>query len=577
MKRFENNTVIAWIITGITFLIHFLPYFILGQNSYIRIHDTLEGEWIWLHILNQTDLQYTVEPYKTIPQIMNFIPREVFPSAMNVMHIWIDIFGTFWGYVFNYLLIHSIAFLSMYITILRLFPKSLSKSIAIYVSLIFSLIPFYTPFGVSVAIQPILFYLFYNAYHQKIKWYYFIIVILIPFYSSIVWLGIPSLMIIGIVSIYQLMKTKKMNWKLYVLSFVFAFSFALCNYTIVQLMMNSSFISHRSVYNLYMIETPQIINSIIDFTHQLFTIHYHVGTMLTLPILLLLLLIYKDLKSKTSLKYVLIAMGFILLFQSLYQYIEYYNQLEVVRSFRFNRLHIFLPFLWMLILIFCLNHIWNHQILKKIFYPFVISMVMITGIGNDEILHNYLQLTKLDHMPNFKEYMAEKQFAEIKKSINLNELKIRDNGKSESVYKVVSLGLSPTIAQYNGFYTLDGLQSNYDLNYKYEFQKIIQPELDKSNVLKQYFEGWGNRCYLFSSELGKEWDATLPKRNEVRKINLTINSKQLLNISNTKFVYIISSVEIINPQENNLMLLEVFTHPESWWTIYLYEVYESKL
>jgi hypothetical protein len=32
----------------------FLPYLILGKDSYIRIHDTLEGELVWLHILRES-------------------------------------------------------------------------------------------------------------------------------------------------------------------------------------------------------------------------------------------------------------------------------------------------------------------------------------------------------------------------------------------------------------------------------------------------------------------------------------------------------------------------------------------
>jgi hypothetical protein len=52
--------------------------------------------------------------------------------------------------------------------------------------------------------------------------------------------------------------------------------------------------------------------------------------------------------------------------------------------------------------------------------------------------------------------------------------------KDKKTYKVISIGMHPAIAIYNGFYTLDGYSTFYDLKYKYKFRKIIAPELEKN-------------------------------------------------------------------------------------------------
>ena len=61
--------------------------------------------------------------------------------------------------------------------------------------------------------------------------------------------------------------------------------------------------------------------------------------------------------------------------------------------------------------------------------------------------------------------------------------------------------MHPTIAQYNGFYTLDSYQNLYSLEYKNKFREIIADELEKNHRMKNYFDAWGSRCYVFVAEL----------------------------------------------------------------------------
>src|SRR5690606_18211830 len=105
----------AWGTAFFVLLIQFFPYLVMGKDAYMRIHDTLEGEWIWLHILNETNTAWDFEKETTIPQVMNGLIRSAFPTGLSVQMVFLTIFGTFWGYVINKLVVLLIGFVGMYL------------------------------------------------------------------------------------------------------------------------------------------------------------------------------------------------------------------------------------------------------------------------------------------------------------------------------------------------------------------------------------------------------------------------------------------------------------------------------
>lgn len=139
-------------------------------------------------------------------------------------------------------------------------------------------------------------------------------------------------------------------------------------------------------------------------------------------------------------------------------------------------------------------------------------------------------------------------------------------GQQQEEYRVVSLGIDPAAALYHGFYCLDGYSNNYSLAYKHEFRKIITPELDKSAYLKEYFDQWGNRCYLFSAECPGYYTI---EKNGFYFQNYTIDSMALRELGGK---YLLSAAYIQNAQEQGLVLLreEPFETENSYYRIFLY-------
>ena len=133
----------------------------------------------------------------------------------------------------------------------------------------------------------------------------------------------------------------------------------------------------------------------------------------------------------------------------------------------------------------------------------------------------------------------------------------------------MSLGIYPSIAQFNGFHTLDSYQNNYPLSYKKRFRRVIGPELEKNVEIKEYFDAWGNRCYLFSAELKNSCYLNCTKDYNAKVKKLDINTGVLKEMG---CAYIFSAVLIENAADINLKLDKTFENNISHLKIHLYKL-----
>ncbi len=554
-----------WII-GIVAVIYILPYILLGSNCYLRLHDNLEGEWIWLKILVDSHRTLGIYSWEKIPQIMKGVPRNVFPGAFSINVILVMLLGMYKAYFVSGLLIRIIGFFGMILLLRDYFVDDHevkeTKYIVWLCALIFAILPVYVPFGISVMGQPLLFWAFLNLQHYRRLVLSYAIIIIFPFYASMVWFVVPFEVLLG-VAIWYFYRREEISNHFIICGVLLVLIFIQINLPMLSLsVLNPDFISHRLSYNLYMFEKPNLMQSLGEFAATFFIVHYHVANFAPIVVMLALALTLKR-KSDSLLPIILLgAIIFICLFQAFYSFGEYalMNKFAFLKSFRFNRFSILLPLLWILSFALALQTMRKSPILKGLVIPFLLVQLFVALIGNDELLHNYRTLLGHQKFPTFKNYMAENQFTEIKKYI----------GQPIDSYYVASFAISPSIAQYNGFYTLDALLSIYDINYKHEFRKIFAGEIAQSQDIQQYYDGWGNRCYIFSHELGIKHAAFNCNKFEHRTVNeLAFNKDAFAEMGGR---YLISGVEIKNSEKVGLHLEKIFTDKNSWWDIYLYSV-----
>jgi hypothetical protein len=151
----------------------------------------------------------------------------------------------------------------------------------------------------------------------------------------------------------------------------------------------------------------------------------------------------------------------------------------------------------------------------------------------------------------FNEFFSKELLQEVDRYIRL----------PKKSYRIINLGIQPSVTQCSGFYTLDSYQNNYPLEYKHAFRKIIQDELAKDKEAEKYFDEWGNRCYVpFNA---KKDSAGLQTIDE-----LSINTAAFKELGGQ---FIFSAAAIKNSEALHLKFHRVFKHPESKYTLYLYE------
>ena len=230
--------------------------------------------------------------------------------------------------------------------------------------------------------------------------------------------------------------------------------------------------------------------------------------------------------------------------------INYVTSIIPIQLQRFHWLH---PTFWLLgfaIILYTLNKL--HDSMK-----YITSAVLMAQIIYCFSFH---ELYVNRNQPTYCEFFAERQFRSIADYI----------GRPTNSYRVASLGLHPSIAQFNGFYTVDGYMASYPLSYKHKFGKLIEYELNKSEYLKNYFESWGSRAYLFSAEIYNKNGMSLNRKGNTLVVkNLDIDTAEFRNMGGQ---YIISAVKLSENTGGKFKLEKIFNDDQSAWDIYLYSI-----
>lgn len=249
--------------------------------------------------------------------------------------------------------------------------------------------------------------------------------------------------------------------------------------------------------------------------------------------------------------------------------------LGVLESFQLDRVYWMYPMLWYLILalscaiVVSVIQIVGQIVVKKRIVAAGLQTLFLVGIfafSVGHIVENSVEYSanlravmtgEENTFTTYREFYEPELFAEIQDYI----------GRDVSEYRVASLGLVPAIATVNGFYTVDAYSTSYSLEYKYAFREVIAPELAKSEALRSYYDDWGSRCYLFSSELGMNF-SVLKEQNIVLQ-NYEADTAALGELGCD---YILSAVEIANAEETGLTFLEHFEREDSAIEIFLYGI-----
>jgi hypothetical protein len=227
------------------------------------------------------------------------------------------------------------------------------------------------------------------------------------------------------------------------------------------------------------------------------------------------------------------------------------ENISLLKEFNLARFHWLHPLFWYLCfglsLFIILDNIKGRKALTYAVFSIAVMQVLFVGIRNHEVL-----TSENKHGISYNAYFSSELFKEVDNYIHTP----KEN------YRVLSLGLSPTILAYNGFNTYDFYIQLYPLARKKEFRAATLNQLSKNQELLSYFDNWGNRLYLFTPEIGKDY---LSPAKDLSISNIAID-KTALRQNNVQ--YLISKT----PINSGLTFLKKFTAPNSHWDIYLYKI-----
>ncbi len=557
-SRYPSLTLTGW---GSALLlgVQFAPYLLLGENAYIRIHDTLEG--IDYQLLLAEGKMFDYGPDVLVNRYLGGQLRAACKTGWSFVALFQWIFGLYGGYLVNYVIVHLTAFIGMYV-LLRDHPPGARPTPLVHhgISLSYAWLPFFNNLGMTVAGLPLFVWAILNISRRKPVKAAWVVVLLFPFYSDIVWAGVPLLLTGALFLLVGVLRERRIHRPLAVAWASLAALYIAVNWHLVRLTLwPGDFLSHRLEYDYFYNHSLSIRFSMTQMWQVMLSSHYHVGVFISLPVLLAAGWKYRWLSLHKTEKVLLTSILALGVFFGGYNWLASWfgESLPILVTFKFERMVVFIPMLWLLLFASVLSHLHRYRVFHRTIVWFLAGQLLLGMAAHDEFHHNLRQLSGIPGKPNFLAFFDEDLFYSIDRHIDL----------PKQSYRIVCLGFHPAAALFNGFHTLDGHASQYSLPYKHRFRRVIAEELEKNETIRKEFDGFGNRCYLFSAELGKEYDAfTCGKqdRKSVGSLQLDIPALKEMGAK-----YLFSAVEIRNAAELGLHRIGTFTGRH--WQLDIYE------
>lgn len=599
----------AWLTAGIILSsLLMLPYLILGEDSIIPYHDQLDGELLG-YLLGA---KYLFTGANTYPELMNGLPvTGAVPPAVLFVLLY-RIFPAFTAFLISQWILYVVGFIGMFLMLEHLTGR---RFIAFVIGMIFTLFSFYPVYGLCIPGQPLLLWAVLRMGETvpsgqssggiffRIRFVpllpYLLLIVLYGLCSSLVLVGFAVLAVLLVGAAVSAVRARRSHIRApfapWLALLTLGITYLLSNLSLIGqiLFPDSAYISHKTevVYS-----AQDYLSAFLEvFTQGISYAQSRQAAILPLAGICVLVLLVRRIQgarngspadaavSDTNGRAVsghrfLTVLLFILVICVLYAlYLgdfvtDLRNSSEgVLKSFNLMRIAWVLPTAWCLLAGFAAAYLTDPERRNRLRSIAVRALVWVSfavwgfiALYQSPLKANLMKLVRGDdyYAMTWNGFFAEDIFDEIKEAI----------GEPQDSYRVVSLGIYPAAAAYNGFYCLDAYSNNYPVSYKHEFREIMAAELEKSDYVRAYYDEWGNRCYLMSAQYSnyftfeKKWGATFD--------GLELDPDKLREMGCR---YLFSAGYITNAEDMGLSLLrdEPFETEGSWYRIYVYVIPEQ--
>lgn len=545
------NSFVLNVLPLIIIFCYYLPFFIYKEDSFLRIHDNLDSNIVWLKLLIENTVIFP-NPSIIFYDLMGGIPLPSLYPYYNVPVLIFSIFGMFWGIIASKIIMSLFAYYGMYNLLKNYFLKGneQKKEISFAISILFCLLPFWS-FDISVCGLPLLLLSFLNlrANNKKIFRSFFFIFIY-AYYSSFVLVGFFVITILLLIELIYFIKNKGVNKTYLFAIFILIISYLLSHYPLFfQFFFDDKFISHRLESNIVPYSLKESLNNSISIFLKGQVHSWSLHKYIIIPICFFPL-IFKKYREKLPKNYfyIFIFIMFSSLVYGFWNYIKINDTVNLIYStipFDFTRWFFLNPFLWYLLSAISVSVIFNRSNRLFLIALFFVQFGYVV---------KYHSFNLYSSNPTYKQFYSVNIFDEIKKECNIT-----------SEEKAISIGMHPAISQYNGIKTIDGYFPSYSLIHKNNFKEVIEKEISKDPFIQDYFNNWGSRCYAFSSEIKRDYLNNKP--NDIQHLDF-----DFMKLKEIGCTYIFSTA-LINLENNiNLTFVKTFGGNDDYWKINVYKI-----
>ncbi len=556
-----------WICTGIILVLLLTMYhFRFGEESYVRIHDYVEQHVAVYKTMHLSDL-FTFE--KTFDPYLGGIPRNTIGSEFNLGILLHTVLPPFVAVVLNILLIRLVAFTGLYL-FLRQSIRIDSTLLAFSTAATFAALPFYPSIYLSIAGLPLIAWALINISRQVATNKEYIICLFFPLCIEVV--GLPGIwLFFFLMVVCHWLMEKRFSFRVLLIIFCMTLVLFLAEWRLLTLgFFDQEFISHRTENTRYFLDPgdPQFFLRLfmrmgkgIVVDQYMHSPAFHQYLLLPFAVVVTLFSFF-DKAPKTheqirKIKYWLWLIVGVFAVSIFIRLSSYLLQIPypLFREFQMERITWLYPPLMYIFFALSVTYIfcrYPKPYVKVIIFTLIIANCAHTVIRTKDLKH--YDVGTYDKM-TYADFFAEPIFNDIHTYL-----------EGESVDRVVSVGINPSVALYNGFRTADGYWPMYDLHYKHRFREVISSELDKNEKLKEYFDDWGHRVHMFYAEQKlKTWRK--PKKNLSKEFSYNTEALLKLNVTHA-----FSVIKVKNPQRLGWKYEGTFCHKNIPYCIHLYKV-----
>lgn len=545
--------------------IYLLPFILLQENGRYMVWDNLDAVHVYYKTLFESEKLFAPNS-EVVVQMMAGIPRSSFPEEFSLYILLHYFMGPLGSYIATRVIVCFLGFLGMFLLLRK---NLLSSECPLYIPLgvatCFAILPFWPDGQLSLAGIPLLVHCYLNIREGSGRWLEWGYLVFFPFYSSLVLSGVFIIFLLGILAIFDSVKKQKPAWLQFAALLCLSAFFIITHYRLFLCFFgNADYVSHRvefePVFGLYRFGGifTNALQLLMEGQPHALSIHNTV----VLPTVLFGL--FLAIEKKMPVRIFGAGFAFLLITALLYglagsKYFLFVD--SVIRSilpFHYTRFYFLMPVVWYTLFAISLYYISKSFRLGPVLV--IASLIIQWGFL---ILHNDLVKGELGFykgspfVPKYSEFFAEKQFKHVQKEI----------GMPLDSFRVASIGIHPSVSIYNGFHTIDGYNSNYPLSYKHKFRTIISKELEKNIDIRNYFDRWGSRVYLFTAQNLGQMNTKWCNPKKITNLELDTDALKNLNVR-----YILSANEIEVETSPGLELLKFFPCNSSAWDLWVYSV-----